>query len=110
MEGSSFFFDQAERCRRRAGESIDQTLKIELYKLADDCMAYGDQLRYQEVAADWADASNYVDGEDEGLLSLETQKRTGLPWSITRILTLGGLMAYLSALVMLLGVYGSFDE
>ena len=43
MEDSSFFRDQAERCRRQA-ENADPMLQITLQTLAVDCIAYADEL------------------------------------------------------------------
>jgi hypothetical protein len=45
MEDSSFFRDQAERCRRQ-GENADPMLQITLETLAIDCVAYADELDY----------------------------------------------------------------
>ena len=47
MEDSSFFRDQAERCRRQA-ESADPMLQITLETLAFDCTAYADELDYPD--------------------------------------------------------------
>jgi hypothetical protein len=47
MEDSSFFRDQAERCRRQA-ESADPMLQITLETLAVDCIAYADELDYPD--------------------------------------------------------------
>jgi hypothetical protein len=43
MEDSSFFREQAERCRRQA-ENADPMLQITLQTLAVDCIAYADEL------------------------------------------------------------------
>jgi hypothetical protein len=47
MEDSSFFRDQAKRCRRQA-ENADPMLQITLETLAVDCIAYADQLDYPD--------------------------------------------------------------
>ena len=47
MEDSSFFRDQAERCRRQA-ENAAPMLQITLETLAVDCIAYADELDYPD--------------------------------------------------------------
>jgi hypothetical protein len=47
MEDSSFFREQAERCRRQA-ENADPMLQITLQTLAVDCIAYADELDYPD--------------------------------------------------------------
>jgi hypothetical protein len=47
MEDSSFFRDQAERCRRQA-ENVNPMLQIILETLAVDCIAYADELDHPD--------------------------------------------------------------
>jgi hypothetical protein len=62
MEDSSFFRDQAERCRRLA-EHADPMLQITLETLALDCMAYAAEL----------------DNPDDYWFANRAQTETGLP-------------------------------
>jgi hypothetical protein len=47
MEDSSFFRDQAKRCRHQA-VGADLTLQITLETFAIDCIAYADELDYKD--------------------------------------------------------------
>jgi hypothetical protein len=47
MEDSSFFRDQAERCRREA-ENADPMLQITLEALAVECIAFANELEYPD--------------------------------------------------------------
>jgi hypothetical protein len=55
QEASSFFREQAERCRRQARDSADAILQITFGTLADDCTAYADELEDQELATNYPD-------------------------------------------------------
>ena len=47
---SSYFRDQANRCRRLARDSTDPMLKISLRKLADEHDTRADELLDEEIA------------------------------------------------------------
>jgi hypothetical protein len=47
MEDSSFFRDQADRCRREA-ENADPMLQITLEALAVECIAFANELEYPD--------------------------------------------------------------
>jgi O6-methylguanine-DNA--protein-cysteine methyltransferase len=80
MEDSSFFREQAERCRRQASDSADPMLQITFGTLADDCTAYADELEDQELDA------NYP---DEAWIPIKPQTET---WSAIRTILFGMLL------------------
>ena len=83
MEDSSFFREQAERCRRQARDCADPTLLITLGTLADDCTAYADELEDQEIAA------NYP---DDDWFAIKSQTEMEPTWSAIRTILFGMLV------------------
>jgi hypothetical protein len=83
MEDSSFFREQAERCRRLARDSADPILEITLGTLADDCTAYAGELEDQGIAA------NYP---DDDWFAIKAQTEMEPTWSAIRTILFGMLV------------------
>ena|ERR1700682_2543361 len=82
MEDSSFFREQAERCRRQARESTDPVLHITLETLADDCTTYADELEDEEIATN----------PDQDWFVIKTQTGTEPTWSAIQTILFGVLL------------------